>query len=95
MISFNKNCSLSLSSASSCCTCPAIEFDAPLLGFVLFWSINIFVIQEILKEWHLTLIKVFLVSGCLSGNVACHDCLRMLLKCHLKGNALNTLCDLY
>ena len=35
MLSFNKNCSLSLSSASSCCTCPAIEVDAPLLGFVL------------------------------------------------------------
>ena len=24
-----------MSSASSCCTCPAIEVDAPLLGFVL------------------------------------------------------------
>ena len=38
MLSFNKNWSFSLSSASSCCTCLAIEVDAPLLhvlGFVL------------------------------------------------------------
>ena len=35
MLSFNKNCLLSLSSVSSCCTCPAIEVDARLLGFVL------------------------------------------------------------
>ena len=35
MLSFSKNWSLSLSSASSCCTCLAIEVDAPLLGFVL------------------------------------------------------------
>ena len=35
MLSFDKNCSLSLSSASSCCTCRAIDVDAPLLGFVL------------------------------------------------------------
>ena len=28
-------------------------------------------------------------------SVACHDFQRMLLKCHLKGNALNTLCDFY
>ena len=35
MLSFNKNCSLSLSSASYCCTCRAVEVDAPLLGFEL------------------------------------------------------------
>ena len=34
MLSFNKNCSLSWSSASSY-TCRAVEVDAPLLGFVL------------------------------------------------------------
>ena len=32
MLSFNKNLPLSLSSASSCCTCRAVEVDAPLLG---------------------------------------------------------------
>ena len=35
MLSFNKNCSLSLSNASSCCTSRAVEVDSPLLGFVL------------------------------------------------------------
>ena len=35
MLSFNKNCSLSLSTASSCCTCRSVEVDASLLGFVL------------------------------------------------------------
>ena len=92
MLSFNKNCSLTLSSASSCCSCRAIEVDAKALYG---WLINIFVIQEILKEWPLTLLKVFLVSGFLGRNIACHDCQKMILKCHLKGNALNTLCDFY
>ena len=35
MLSFNKNCSLSLSSASYCCTCRIVEVDALLLGFEL------------------------------------------------------------
>ena len=35
MFSSNKNCSLSLSSVSSCCTCRAVEVDASLLSFVL------------------------------------------------------------
>ena len=34
-------------------------------------------------------------SGYFGGDVTSHDCQRMLLKCHLKGNARNTLCDLY
>ena len=73
MLSFNKNCSLHLSSANHCCTCRADEVDAQRFGVVLVvdkYFCNQGNIEELAFDFNQCLIilvatsLVMIVGGC-------------------------------